>query len=116
MKQISLFFAVQILRRKSGVYILKIPQGDNEWNSKRRKDIKGENPKKISPVYEIHYSKHKLTKSMDEIITSLFLQKSFEAYLNSGIQSNQKFLKRVSYNDQFSKNRSLKFDKTLRTC
>ena len=26
------------------------------------------------------------------------------------------FLKRVPYNDQFCKNRSLKFDKTLRTC
>ena len=114
MKQISLFFSVQVLRRKSGVYILKIPQGDNEWNSKRRKDIKGENPKKN--ISSLCISKHKLTKSMDEIITSLFLQKLFEAYHNSGIQSNQKFLKRVSYNDQFSKNESLKFDKTLRTC
>ena len=46
MKQITLFFAFQALRRKSGVYILKVPQGENEWNSKRRKDTKGENPKK----------------------------------------------------------------------
>ena len=46
MKQITLFFAVQVLRRKSGVYILKVPQVDDEWNSKRRKDTKGQNPKK----------------------------------------------------------------------
>ena len=30
------------------VYIFKVPQGDYEWNSKRRKDTEGENPKKIS--------------------------------------------------------------------
>ena len=46
MKQITLFFAVQVPRRKSGVYILKGPQGDNKRNSKQRKDTKGENPKK----------------------------------------------------------------------
>ena len=37
-------------------------------------------------VYEIHYSKNQLIKSMHKIITSLFLQKSLEAYRNSGIQ------------------------------
>ena len=42
----TLFFAVQVLRRKFVVYILKVPQGDDEWNSRRRKDTKGENPKK----------------------------------------------------------------------
>ena len=52
MIQISLLFAVQVIRRKSGVYILKVSQGSNEWNSKRRKDTKEENPKKISPVYD----------------------------------------------------------------
>ena len=46
MKQITLFLAVQVLRRKSGVYILKVPQGDDEWNSKQRKNTKGESPKK----------------------------------------------------------------------
>ena len=51
-------------------------------------------------------------KSMYKIITSLFLQKSLEAYHNSGIQPNEKFLKRVPYNGQFCKNRSLKLDKT----
>ena len=30
MKQITLFFAVQVLRRKSVIYILKVPQGDDE--------------------------------------------------------------------------------------
>ena len=30
MKQITLFFAVQVLRRTSGIYILKVPQGDHE--------------------------------------------------------------------------------------
>ena len=58
MKQISLLFAVQVLWRKPGVFILKVPQGDNEWNSRLGKDTKRENPKKISPVYEIHYSKY----------------------------------------------------------
>ena len=46
MRTITFFFAVQVLRRKSGPYILKVPQGDEEWNSKRRKDTKGESPKK----------------------------------------------------------------------
>ena len=46
MKQITLFFSVQVLRRKSGIYILKVPQGDEEWNYKRRKDTDGENLKK----------------------------------------------------------------------
>ena len=42
------FFAVQVRRRKFGVYVLKVPQGDDEWSSKRRKDTKRENPKNIS--------------------------------------------------------------------
>ena len=28
------------------LYFLKVPQRDNEWNSKWRKDTEGENPKK----------------------------------------------------------------------
>ena len=48
---------------------------------------------------------------MYKIITSLFLQKSLNAYRNSEIQPNKKFLKRVPYNDQFCKTRDLKFDK-----
>ena len=46
MKQITLFFAAQVLRRKSGVYILKVPQGGDESNSQQRKGTKAENPKK----------------------------------------------------------------------
>ena len=42
-------FAVQVLRRKSIVYILNVPQGEDEWNSKWKTDTKGENPKNISP-------------------------------------------------------------------
>ena len=34
------------LRQKSGVYIFKVPQGDDKWNSKWRKDIKEDNSKK----------------------------------------------------------------------
>ena len=46
MKQITLFLTVQVLRRSSGVYVLKVPQEDDEWYSTQRKDTKGENPKK----------------------------------------------------------------------
>ena len=46
MKQITLFFAVQGLRIKSGVHVLKAHQGDDKWRSKWRKDTKRENPKK----------------------------------------------------------------------
>ena len=86
MKQITLFFAVQVLRRKSGVYIFKVPQGEDEWNYKWRKDTKGENPTSNIFICEIHHSKYQLIKSMFKIITSLFLEKSLEAYYNSGIQ------------------------------
>ena len=74
MKQSTLFFAVQVLRRKYVIYILKVPQVDHEWGYKRRKDTKGRILKNIS-VCQIHYSKYQLTKRMDKIITSLFLQK-----------------------------------------
>ena len=42
MKQITLFFAVQFLRRLSGVYVLNNPQGDDGWYSIQRKDTKRE--------------------------------------------------------------------------
>ena len=69
MKRNSLFFFAQLLRRKSGVYIFQVPQGGDEWNSKWRKEIKGENPKKNIFVSEIHYSKYQLIKIMYIIIT-----------------------------------------------
>ena len=81
MKQITLFF--EVLRTKIGIYILKVPQEDDKWNSKRRKGTKGENPKNIS-VCKIHYSKYQLIKSIYKIITSLSLQRSLEAYRNQG--------------------------------
>ena len=56
------FFVVQVLRRKSAVYIFHVPQGDDESNYKWRKDIGGENPKNIIFVYKIHYSKYQLMK------------------------------------------------------
>ena len=62
MKEITLFFPVQVLRRKSGVYIFKVPPGDDEWNYKWRKDTEGENPKNRIFVCEIHYSKYQLIK------------------------------------------------------
>ena len=84
--QLTLFFADQILRRKSGVFILKAPNGDNGiingGKTPRERTLKN-----IS-VCEIHYSKYQLMKNMYEIIISLFLQKSLKAYHSSGIQSN----------------------------
>ena len=56
MKQITLFFTVQALRRKSGVYIFKVRQRDDEWNYKWGKDTEGENPKNNISACEIHYS------------------------------------------------------------
>ena len=88
MKQIVLLFVAQVLRRKFGIYIFKIPREDDDWNYKWRKDTEGENPKINTFVCEMHYSKYQLIKSMYKIITSLFLQKSLEAYCNSGIQLN----------------------------
>ena len=36
-----------------GLYFLKVPQRDKEWNSKRRKDAKGKNTKKYHSVKHI---------------------------------------------------------------
>ena len=68
------------------MYFFKVPQRDDEWISKRRKDTEGKHPKNISVCQYIFL---KITyKSMYKIITPLFLQKSLEAYRNSGIQQN----------------------------
>ena len=90
MKQITLFFAVQFLRRLSGVYVLNNPQGDDGWYSIQRKDTKWENPKKYLRMWNTLYqlSKYQLIKSMYKIITSMFLKKSLEADRNSGIHLN----------------------------
>ena len=54
MKEIALLSTVQVLRRKSGVYIFNVPQGDVEWNYKWRKGTEGENPKNNIFVCELH--------------------------------------------------------------
>ena len=69
-------------------YIFKVPQGDDKWKYKWKKNTEVESPKNNTFVYEIHYSKYQLIKSIYKIITSMFQQKSLEAYHNSGIQSN----------------------------
>ena len=79
-----------------------------------RRNILRERILKNISVYEIHYCKYQLIKTMYKIITSLFLQNWLEAYRNSRIQPNEKVLKRVPCTDQFFKNSSLKLDKTLR--
>ena len=84
MKKIALFFTAQVLRRKFGVYIFKVPPVDNEWNYRWSKYTEVENPE--NSIFNI--KKYQLIKSMYKIITSLFLQKSLEAYRNSGIQPN----------------------------
>ena len=67
MKQITLFFVVQIIWC---LYFESNPQGDDERYSTHMNDTKGENSKNIS-VCEIHFSKHELIKSMYKIITSV---------------------------------------------
>ena len=63
MKQITLFFAVQVLRRKSRVYILKVPPGDDDGILNRGKTIREIILKNIS-VCEIYYSKYQLEKTL----------------------------------------------------
>ena len=82
------FFAVQVLRRKSGVYIFKVPRRDNESNYKWRKDNEGENPKNNIFVVKYIILKIDLQKKMCKKISSLFLQNSLEAYRNSVVQPN----------------------------
>ena len=88
MEQITylLLFKFEEELEEEGVYVLKVFQRHDEWSSKRRKDTQERILKNIS-VYEI-YSKYQLKKSMYNTITSLFLQKSLEAYRNSGIHPN----------------------------
>ena len=46
--EVYFIFRVSRSRRKSGVYILKLPQRGNEWSSIWEKDTKGENNLKIA--------------------------------------------------------------------
>ena len=52
------FFGVQVLRRKSGVYIFKVHQGDDEWNYNWNKKTLRETILKTIFICEIHYSKY----------------------------------------------------------
>ena len=58
MKQITLCFDVQVLRKNSGVYIFKVSQENDEWNFEWRKNTEVENPKNNNFACEIHYSKY----------------------------------------------------------
>ena len=61
MKETNYFiFRCSNSRRKSGAYIFKVPQGEDEWNSEMRKDTEGENRKKKIFVCEIYYSEYQL--------------------------------------------------------
>ena len=84
MRQITLFFDAKVLWRKSGAYIFKVRQEDNEWNYKWKKDTEGDNPKNKTFVCEIDYSKCQLIKSILQIITFLFLQKPLEEFAVQG--------------------------------
>ena len=79
-------------RKKSGIYFFRVPPGNNDWNTKWRKALR-ERILKIIFVCEIHYPEYQLIMIMYKITTSQFLQKSLQAYHNSGRQSNCKFLK-----------------------
>ena len=45
------YYIFRYLTSKKKIWCLhfEIPQGDDEWNSKPRKNTKRENPKKLSP-------------------------------------------------------------------
>ena len=121
-------------RRKSGVAIFKIPQGDNEWSCNWRKSIisvvtkdrvidkalRERIMKKNIFVCEKHYSEDQLIRCMYKIISSRFLQKSLKVSCNSGKQAYYKLRKRLppllfSSLEQLCKNMSLNFVKT-QTC
>ena len=70
MKQITLFFAVQVLRRTSGVYTSKYLKETINGILNGGKTLRERILKKLS-VCEIHYSKYQLIKSMCKIITSV---------------------------------------------
>ena len=75
-------FRCSSYKKKIRCYIFKAPQEDDEWNYKWRKDTDGENPKIVSLSGKCII----LIKGVYKIITPLFLQKSLDAYRNTGIQ------------------------------
>ena len=103
-------FGCSSSRRKSGVAIFKVPQGDDEWSSNWRKSIisvvtkdrvidkalRERIMKKNIFVCEKHYSEDQLIRCMCKIISFLFLQKSLKVSCNSGRQAYYKLGKAVS--------------------
>ena len=103
-------FGCSSSRRKSGVAIFKVPQGDDEWSSNWRKSIisvvtkdrvidkalRERIMKKNIFVCEKHYSEDQLIRCMCKIISFLFLQKSLKVSCNSGRQAYCKLRKAVS--------------------
>ena len=97
-------------RKKSGVAIFKVTQGDDEQSSSWSKNIisiviKGRvidkalgnkiMKKKFFFVTEKHYSEDHLIRCMYKIIISLFLQKSLKVSCNAGKQLYYKLRKRL---------------------
>ena len=103
-------FGCSSSRRKSGVAIFKITQGDDEWSCNWKKSIisvvtkdriidkalRERIMKKNIFVCERHYSEEQLIRCMYKIISSRFLQKSLKNSCNSGRQVYYKFGKRLS--------------------
>ena len=103
-------FGCSSSRRKSGVAIFKVPQGDDEWSSNWRKSIisvvtkdrvidkalRERIMKKNIFVCEKHYSEDQLIRCMYKIISFLFLQKSLKVSCNSGRQAYYELRKAVS--------------------
>ena len=103
-------FGCSSSRRKSGVAIFKVPQGDDEWSSNWRKSIisvvtkdrviykalRKRIMKKNIFVCEKHYSEDQLIRCMYKIISFLFLQKSLKVSCNSGRQVYYKLRKAIS--------------------
>ena len=84
----TLFFAIPVLEENL-LFVFSKYLKETMNNFKWRKDTERESENNIF-VFEILYSKYQLIKSMYKTIASLFLQKSLNAYRNTGRQLNQK--------------------------
>ena len=97
-------------RKKSGVAIFKVPQGEDEWSSNWRKSIIGvvtkdhvidkalreKIMKKYIFVCENHYSEDQLIRCIYKIISFPFPQKLLRVSGNLGKQAYYKLTKRLS--------------------
>ena len=71
----QIIFCGSSFGRRSGVYIFKVPQGNNEWISKWRKDTESENLKKYLPLWNTLFW-ISTYRSMYKVKAFLFLEKS----------------------------------------